>query len=81
MPDETQEREFVQIVQHVAYYSGPLPPPEMMRGYEDVHTGSADRILRTMEREQKQRARYETLGLVLAFFCCNGANLFERLCD
>ncbi len=67
MPDEYQEREFVKIEQHVAYYSGPLPPPEMMRGYEDVHAGSADRILATMEREQKQRARYEMLGLVFGF--------------
>jgi len=39
----------------------------MMRGYEDVQFGSADRILATMEREQKQRARYENLGLLLAF--------------
>ena len=67
MPDESQEREFVRVEQHVAYYSGPLPPPEMMRGYEDVQSGSADRIMATMEREQKQRARYENLGLVLAF--------------
>ncbi|MDE2748511.1 MAG: DUF2335 domain-containing protein [Chloroflexota bacterium] len=67
MPDQSQEREFVRIEQHVAYYSGPLPPPEMMRGYEDVQFGSADRILATMEREQKQRARYENLGLLLAF--------------
>ncbi|MCY4064428.1 MAG: DUF2335 domain-containing protein [Chloroflexi bacterium] len=67
MSNESQEREFVQIEQHVAYYSGPLPPPEMMRGYEDVQSGSADRILATMEREQKQRARYENLGLILAF--------------
>lgn len=67
MPDESQEREFVRIEQHVAYYSGPLPPPEMMRGYEDVQSGSADRILATMEREQNQRARYENLGLILAF--------------
>ncbi len=67
MPDESKERDFVQLEQHVAYYSGPLPPPELMRGYEDVLEGSADRILATMEREQKQRARYETLGLLLAF--------------
>ena len=42
MLDESQEREFVQVEQHLAYYSGPLPPPEMMRGYEDVLPGSAD---------------------------------------
>lgn len=68
MPDEYQEREFVKIEQHVAYYSGPLPPPEMMRGYEDVHAGSADRILSSAERRQRDLARYELLGLILAFF-------------
>ena len=67
MSGERERREVVQIEQHVAYYSGPLPPPEMMRGYEEVQPGSADRILATMEREQKQRATYENRGLLFGF--------------
>ena len=38
-----------------------------MRGYEEVQPGSADRILATMEREQKQRATYENRGLLFGF--------------
>ena len=41
MPDDSERREEVQLEYHIAHYSGPLPPPEMMRGYEDVLPGSA----------------------------------------
>ncbi len=67
MPDESQEREFVQIEQRAAYYSGPLPPPAMMREYEAILPGSADRILSLAERQQKQRALYENRGMLFGF--------------
>lgn len=67
MPDDSERREVVQIEQHIAYYSGPLPPPEMMRDYEEILPGSADRILSSAERRQRDLARYELLGLILAF--------------
>ena len=67
MPEDNSEQEVIQVEQQVTIYSGPLPPPEMMRGYEDVHSGSADRILAMAEQEQKQRAIYENLGLVFGF--------------
>ncbi|MCY4246499.1 MAG: DUF2335 domain-containing protein [Chloroflexi bacterium] len=67
MPQESQEREFVQIEQQVAYYSGPLPPPSMMREYEEVLPGSADRILSLAEQQQKQYATYENRGLLFGF--------------
>ncbi len=38
-----------------------------MQGYEDVLQGSADRILTMAELRQRQLARYELLGLILAF--------------
>ncbi len=44
-----------------------LLPPELMRAYEEVLPGSADRILTMAEREQKLRATYENLGLVFGF--------------
>ena len=67
MPDENERQELVQIEQHVAYYSGPLPPPKMMRDYEEILPGSADRILSSAERRQRDHARYELLGLVFGF--------------
>ena len=67
MPDDNAEREVVQVEQHVAYYSGPIPPPAMLRDYEEVLEGSADRLLTMAERESKHRALYENLGLIFGF--------------
>lgn len=38
-------------------YSGPLPLPAMMREYESVKPGPADRIMRLAENEQQIRKR------------------------
>lgn len=67
MATEKDGRTVAQIEQQVTFYSGPLPPPEMMRSYEEIHPGSADRILSLVEHEQKQRASYENRGLFLGF--------------
>ena len=40
-------------------YSGPLPPAEQIRAYEDVLPGSADRILSMAERQQDHRMELE----------------------
>lgn len=44
-----------------SHYSGPLPPAEQMRAYEDVLPGSADRILRMAERQQDHRHDLERM--------------------
>ncbi len=67
MANENDGQEVVRLEQQVSFYSGPLPPPEMMRAYEDIHPGSADRILTLVEQEQKQRAFYENRGLIFGF--------------
>jgi len=36
-------------------FVGPIPPPEILRGYEEVLSGSADRILAMAEKEQAHR--------------------------
>ena len=38
-----------------ANWSGPYPPPDLLRGYEDVLPGSADRIISMAERQQEHR--------------------------
>lgn len=43
--------------------SGPLPPPAMYRGYEEVLAGSAERILRMAEKEQAHRFEWEDEAL------------------
>ena len=44
-----------------AAYSGPLPPAEQIRAYEEVLPGSADRILGMAERQQAHRLELEKM--------------------
>ena len=52
---------------HIESFSGPIPPPGMMRDYENVLPGSADRILTMAEREQLRQISYDNRGLNYAF--------------
>lgn len=45
------------------YTNGPLPPPSMLRGYEEVLSGAADRIFTLMERQSAHRQRLESISL------------------
>jgi uncharacterized membrane protein len=45
-------------------YSGQIPPPGMLQGYEDVLPGAADRILKMAEEQAKHRQSLER-GVVL----------------
>ena len=45
------------------YYSGPLPPPEMLREYEEVLPNAAERIMTMAEAEQGHRHRWEKQAL------------------
>ena len=40
-------------------YSGPIPPPEIMRGFEELLPGSADRILVMAEKQEAHRHTLE----------------------
>ena len=44
-------------------WSGPLPSPEHLAGYEDVLQGLADRIVSMWERQQAHRIQMESSGL------------------
>lgn len=68
-------------------YSGPIPPEDMLAGYEKVLPGSADRLISMAERQQRYEFRIRLLsptinllGLVLlvglaAVFLLSGAPL------
>ncbi len=64
---QSEQQEFIQLDARFERTSGPIPPPGMMRGYEEVLPGSADRILTMAEFAQRHRARYENRGMILAF--------------
>lgn len=38
-----------------AIWNGPLPPPAVLKQYDEVNTGLAERIVASMEREQSHR--------------------------
>jgi|GEM_PF-2361033 len=43
------------------HYRGPLPPPDMLAGYEQVKHGFADRIIKIAENEQNHRQEMEKI--------------------
>ena len=40
-------------------YSGPIPHPNILKQFEEVIPGSADRILKMAEKEQEHRHEFE----------------------
>ena len=50
---ENQNSAVVGIVQ--SSFTGPIPPPEVIKGYESVIPGSAERLLKIAEEEQQHR--------------------------
>lgn len=66
-------------VQEWSRYQGSLPHPDIIRGYEDVLPGAADRILSLTERQAKHRqdlerhrAKWIGVGLVFGFITVIG---------
>ncbi|WP_191117111.1 MULTISPECIES: DUF2335 domain-containing protein [Vibrio harveyi group] len=57
-------RSSIQIEQAISQqYSGPLPPPSMLEGYDRVQFGFAERIVSMAEREQEHRHQLENRGV------------------
>jgi|LGVF01.1.fsa_nt_gb uncharacterized membrane protein len=46
-----------------AEYSGPIPPPNILAGYEEIHPGFADRIIKMAETETAHRHEMEERAL------------------
>jgi uncharacterized membrane protein len=56
--------EVLEVIQAYSQFSGPLPPPSTLKGYEDILPGCADRIIAMAEAQQ--RHRFEIEGRVVA---------------
>ena len=54
-PESTTKEISAIIAENHSSFSGPLPPPDMFRQYDQVLPGSADRILSLAENEQSIR--------------------------
>lgn len=68
-----------QITSYQASFSGPLPPPSVLRGYNNIEPGTADRIIKMAEKQLNHRIKLEAqivesniknekVGMFLAFF-------------
>ena len=77
---EIYQQEVKKVVAEVIQgeFSGPIPPPSIIEGYERVLPGSADRIITMAEKQSEHRQRMEEkmidseardglLGVVFAF--------------
>lgn len=58
LPKEKQEVLVAEIMR-IQSFSGPIPPPEIMQGYENILKGSADRILSMAENQATHRMEIE----------------------
>jgi uncharacterized membrane protein len=54
---DESDPEVIQEIIQAGMFAGPLPPPSMLREYEDILPGTADRIMGMAENEQKIRSR------------------------
>lgn len=48
-------------------YSGPIPPPNILEGFERIVPGSAERILRMAEQNSEHQQAIEKLALTSRF--------------
>jgi len=48
-------REFIVSEQYYSSFSGPLPPPATLEGYENILPGAADRIIKMAEQNANTR--------------------------
>ena len=51
------------LTEVTASWSGPLPPPSMLKGYDAILPGAANRILSSYERQSAHRQRLEAESL------------------
>lgn len=60
-PDQqaTQPRIERRLELVASQYEGPIPPPEMLQGYEDVHPGAVAWILEQAKDQGKHRRKLE----------------------
>jgi uncharacterized membrane protein len=56
---KAQQQSERQLVAMQAEFRGPLPPPDMLQRYEQVHPGTAERVLQQFERETQHRHAIE----------------------
>lgn len=89
MPPEIIKEKLIQSSSYVVQHSGPLPYPSVLRGYEDILPGAAERIIQMAEKEQEHRFEIDEkcqhtdsrdsllgiLGAIIMGLACLGAGV------
>ena len=52
---ETQRLQVTETIQQRIEFSGPIPPPQVLKQYEEIIPGAGERILAMAEKEQDHR--------------------------
>ncbi len=71
-----EERATLAIYQQ---FSGPIPPPQVLSGYDQVQAGFAERIMAMAENEQTHRHSLETQALTSSITIQKRGQLFALL--
>jgi uncharacterized membrane protein len=67
--DPTQARQVIaRIVEVTESFSGPLPHPQHLKGYDDIVPGSAREILKLATLEQRHRHCMQKLEMIYPYF-------------
>lgn len=61
---EEKTREVVQIVKQDYSFSGPIPPPQILKGYNELVPDAAERILKMAEKQADHRIELEKKVIV-----------------
>jgi len=76
--NENQKEQVINAISTSEFFCGPIPPPQILEGYENIIPGAADRILAMAENEAQHRhsvdnkcikvdARDSLLGIITVF--------------
>lgn len=60
---KAQDSSIAKVSVGVSNFRGPIPPPEVLAGYEQVLPGSPERILRMAEEQARHRISMEAAAL------------------
>ena len=71
--EATQEEDSSSLVAFQASFTGPLPHPQILAMYEEVLSGSAERILTMAEAQQAHRIKWEAQNTEVARSAQQGA--------
>ena len=69
IPESKEELEKFLIAVYQEF-AGPIPPPSMMKQYEETLPGSADRILKMAEKQSEHRQWVEKKNYLLPIVRC-----------